>query len=281
MSTSDAQRMITTVAGTLILAYGVTPAEAVQIPAGTVTFNCAVTDRSGRRYFAKVYRDRTAVARKRAAVELAAFARSGGVPVSNPAHLTLPHRSTATWPDPEPRNPMPSTLPTGTPNRTPTYPEPAHPARRLDVNEMLSALTDLGHMRSYMDWVPRRQTLRIACGTRFDAVRVPADIAARALDLLGPGTGPVLATNYTQIWHFLLRPGLIQPGRWETPGTRVLRRGTLIAVPPCDITAGDDVRWVVPPGTGITRVLALKNALAGRAPAAPPRAKRHAADHTC
>ncbi|MEV7465410.1 phosphotransferase [Streptomyces kronopolitis] len=78
---SDAQRMITAVAGTLILAYGVSPAAVTQIPAGTATFNYAVTDRSGRRYFAKVYRDRASMAREREAVELAAFARSGGVPV--------------------------------------------------------------------------------------------------------------------------------------------------------------------------------------------------------
>ncbi|MGW1158866.1 phosphotransferase enzyme family protein [Streptomyces sp. NPDC002519] len=52
-----------------------------QIPAGTATFNYTVTDRSGRRYFAKVYRSRASMAREREAVELAAFARSGGVPV--------------------------------------------------------------------------------------------------------------------------------------------------------------------------------------------------------
>ncbi|MGW3957584.1 phosphotransferase [Streptomyces sp. NPDC004752] len=81
MNAGDAQRMITAVAGTLVLAYGVNPAEVAQIPVGTATFNYSVTDHSGRRYFAKVYRDCASTAREREAVELAAFARSGGVPV--------------------------------------------------------------------------------------------------------------------------------------------------------------------------------------------------------
>ncbi|MFD7919650.1 phosphotransferase enzyme family protein [Streptomyces sp. NPDC059740] len=76
-----AEQMITAVAGTLILAYGVHPAEVTQIPVGTATWNYLVTTGSGRRYFAKVYLCHASVAREREAVELAAFARSGGVPV--------------------------------------------------------------------------------------------------------------------------------------------------------------------------------------------------------
>ncbi|MFJ3946214.1 phosphotransferase enzyme family protein [Streptomyces griseoaurantiacus] len=76
-----AEQMVTAVAGTLTLAYGVHPAEVAQIPVGTATWNYRVTTRSGRQYFAKVYLDRASMAREREAVELAAFARSGGVPV--------------------------------------------------------------------------------------------------------------------------------------------------------------------------------------------------------
>ncbi|WP_405735056.1 aminoglycoside phosphotransferase family protein [Streptomyces sp. NBC_01537] len=78
---SDAEMLITTVTGTLTLAYGVHPAEVTQIPAGTATVNYHVTDQTGGEWFAKVYRDRTALPRERAAVELAEFARAGHVPV--------------------------------------------------------------------------------------------------------------------------------------------------------------------------------------------------------
>ncbi|WP_394426494.1 phosphotransferase enzyme family protein [Streptomyces sp. SGAir0957] len=78
---SVAEEMVTAVAGTLTLAYGVHPVEVAQIPVGTATWNYKVTTRSGRQYFAKVYLDRASMSREREAVELAAFARGGGVPV--------------------------------------------------------------------------------------------------------------------------------------------------------------------------------------------------------
>lgn len=78
--TRDEQR-ITAVAGTLVLAYGIQPAEVTQIPAGTATFNYRVTGRDGEQWFAKVYRDRSLVEQERAAVELSEFARDGHLPV--------------------------------------------------------------------------------------------------------------------------------------------------------------------------------------------------------
>jgi homoserine kinase type II len=61
----------------------VEPAETVRIRAGTATANYRITDRHGGRWFAKVYRDRDSLdlGRERAAIELAEFARAGGVPV--------------------------------------------------------------------------------------------------------------------------------------------------------------------------------------------------------
>jgi homoserine kinase type II len=52
-----------------------------RIAAGTATANYLVSEESGGRWFAKVYRDRGGLERERAAVELAEFARAGGVPV--------------------------------------------------------------------------------------------------------------------------------------------------------------------------------------------------------
>jgi hypothetical protein len=79
--TSDGEQLVTAVAGTLVLAYGLHPAEVTRIPAGTATINYLVTDHSGGQWFAKVYRDRTVLQRERDAVELAEFARAGHVPV--------------------------------------------------------------------------------------------------------------------------------------------------------------------------------------------------------
>ncbi|WP_238159515.1 hypothetical protein [Kribbella pratensis] len=59
--------------------YGVRAVEVTEIRAGTVTINFRVVDDSGCRWFAKVYRGE--LERERAAIELAEFARQGGVPV--------------------------------------------------------------------------------------------------------------------------------------------------------------------------------------------------------
>jgi Ser/Thr protein kinase RdoA (MazF antagonist) len=69
------------VADILSQAYDLDPAEITRIPAGTATANFRVVDREGSQWFAKVYRDRAALRDELAAVELAEFARGGGVPV--------------------------------------------------------------------------------------------------------------------------------------------------------------------------------------------------------
>ncbi|MFE7352441.1 phosphotransferase enzyme family protein [Streptomyces sp. NPDC057543] len=67
------------VISTLALAYGLHPAEVTRIPQGTSTDNYAIVDHTGRRYFAKVYRDRDRLDHERASVELSEYAADGGV----------------------------------------------------------------------------------------------------------------------------------------------------------------------------------------------------------
>ncbi|WP_164662335.1 LuxR C-terminal-related transcriptional regulator [Streptomyces sp. S1D4-20] len=130
-------------------------------------------------------------------------------------------------------------------------------------------------------WVPQVRTIRIPCGEQFDAIRVPAGEARRAHEVLGPASGPVLACTYTQTWHFLLDPNTIVAAAWNVPGTRLLRQGTVLGIPPAFVTRGRDVRWIVLPGRGTTTPAALRHALAGRAspirPGAIPLAERRAA----
>lgn len=113
-------------------------------------------------------------------------------------------------------------------------------------------------------WVPQVRTIRIPCGEQFDAIRVPASEARRAHEVLGPDSGPVLACTYTQTWHFLLELHTIVAAAWNVPGTRLLRQGTLLGIPPAFVTRGRDVRWIVQPGRGTTAPTALRHALAGR-----------------
>jgi hypothetical protein len=118
---------------------------------------------------------------------------------------------------------------------------------------------------SKAQWVPPSWTRTVACGDFFHAVRVRADIAAPALQLLGNNAGPVIAHDIIRAYWFLLPPGPVEPGRWA-PGIRLLRPGTPIAVPPPHTTTGRDVRWVVTPEHDFTPLGQLRAALTGRPP---------------
>ncbi|MEJ8640133.1 phosphotransferase [Streptomyces sp. MS2.AVA.5] len=73
------EEQITAVAGTLVLAYGLHPADITRIPEGTATDNYAIVDQTGQRHFAKVYRTREHLDLERAAVELSKYAADGGI----------------------------------------------------------------------------------------------------------------------------------------------------------------------------------------------------------
>ncbi|MFJ2419189.1 phosphotransferase enzyme family protein [Streptomyces brevispora] len=70
---------IKAVADTLVLAYGLHPADITRIPEGTATDNYAVVDQAGRRHFAKVYRTREHLDLEQASVELSEYCADGGV----------------------------------------------------------------------------------------------------------------------------------------------------------------------------------------------------------
>ncbi|MFH8257660.1 helix-turn-helix transcriptional regulator [Streptomyces roseolus] len=99
---------------------------------------------------------------------------------------------------------------------------------------------------------------------------MPADIAAPVLRRLSNGTGPVLANDVTRVWWYLLPLGEAEPGLWAA-GVRVLRRGTVIGIPPREVTGGKDVHWVVTPGIHTTSATRLREALiaAETAPSLP------------
>jgi Ser/Thr protein kinase RdoA (MazF antagonist) len=77
----SAEERVRVVTAALSRRYGVRAAAIVPIPAGTSTWNYTVTSDQGEQRFAKVYRDRAAVAAQREAIEVARFARAGGLAV--------------------------------------------------------------------------------------------------------------------------------------------------------------------------------------------------------
>ncbi|MDT0321411.1 hypothetical protein [Streptomyces millisiae] len=87
---------IMAVADTLVLAYGLQPAEISRIPEGTATDNYAVVDQTGQRHFAKVYRTREHLDLERASVELSEYAADGGVATAR-ATPTREHELIETW----------------------------------------------------------------------------------------------------------------------------------------------------------------------------------------
>ncbi|MBV9022296.1 MAG: hypothetical protein JO362_00475 [Streptomycetaceae bacterium] len=111
-------------------------------------------------------------------------------------------------------------------------------------------------------WVPTDRVRGVACGEHFEAIRVGIDDGLRAHRLLGPRSGPVLASVYTQTVVFLLEPGVL--GSQALPGARTVRHGARVEIPPAAITGGRDVHWVVRPGEGTTDLAALRAALLGR-----------------
>ncbi|MFE6977134.1 phosphotransferase enzyme family protein [Streptomyces sp. NPDC057682] len=89
------EEQIKALTDTLVLAYGLRPADITRIPEGTATDNFAVVDQTGRQYFAKVYRDREHLDLERASVELSEYCANGGVATAR-ATRTREHELLAT-----------------------------------------------------------------------------------------------------------------------------------------------------------------------------------------
>jgi len=93
-SSASAQEQTAAIAETLVLAYGLHPAEITRIPEGTATDNYAIVDQTGRQHFGKVYRTDN-LDLELASVELSEYAADGGVPTAR-ATRTREHELIAT-----------------------------------------------------------------------------------------------------------------------------------------------------------------------------------------
>ncbi|MFJ5071559.1 phosphotransferase enzyme family protein [Kitasatospora sp. NPDC088556] len=78
-STAGAPEQIAALTDTLVLEYGLHPAEITRIPEGTATDNYAIVDQAGRQHFGKVYRTCSNLDQELASVKLSEYAADGGV----------------------------------------------------------------------------------------------------------------------------------------------------------------------------------------------------------
>ncbi|MFD8316240.1 phosphotransferase enzyme family protein [Kitasatospora purpeofusca] len=92
---ADTPEQIAAIAETLVLAYGLRPAEITRIPEGTATDNYAIVDQAGRQHFGKVYRVGSNLDLELASVELSEYAADGGVATAR-ATRTREHELIAT-----------------------------------------------------------------------------------------------------------------------------------------------------------------------------------------
>ncbi|WP_406341288.1 hypothetical protein [Streptomyces sp. NBC_00648] len=100
----------------------------------------------------------------------------------------------------------------------------------------------------------------VPTGTKFDAIRLPADVVHAAASSEDPDAvavflaetlpgGAVIHDAYgVGVWYYALVP----PGTyadWRVPGVECLRPGTWLGVPRPDLTARPGPHWVLPPHT--------------------------------
>ncbi|RLU82483.1 hypothetical protein CTZ27_29565 [Streptomyces griseocarneus] len=114
-------------------------------------------------------------------------------------------------------------------------------------------------------WVPDDCVRSVPADAHWHAVRVPFADGQHALRALGTSIGPVIASKLAGHVTFLLN--LHSLPSWNVIGTRLLRPGTMVEIPPAATTQGPDVHWLVLPGRGTTDPKTLQAALTG-APAA-------------
>lgn len=121
--------------------------------------------------------------------------------------------------------------------------------------------------RTSLQEEPLSGVRRVLAGQEWGAVTVLAMDGRRALDRLGTGIGPVLASTYTGRWTFFIDTGSLE--EWTLRGARLLRKNTVVEVPLTrEVDGGRDIRWVVAPG-GTTDAARLFQALSGEAPSPP------------
>ncbi|MFD9562609.1 hypothetical protein [Streptomyces sp. NPDC059994] len=100
----------------------------------------------------------------------------------------------------------------------------------------------------------------VPTGTKFDAIRLPADLVHAAAGSKDPDAvavflaevledGAVIHDAYgVGVWYYALVP-LGTHAAWLVPGVECLEPGTWLGVPRVDLTARPGPYWALPPST--------------------------------
>ncbi|MGA6154414.1 hypothetical protein ACPEIC_13840 [Stenotrophomonas sp. NPDC087984] len=115
-----------------------------------------------------------------------------------------------------------------------------------------------------LPWKPSNTEIEaLPVGEWWDAIRAPASIGERALEVLGEATGAVIA-DYAQM-YWLITAGSAQYWR-RLPQVQALSGAPIsyIGIPSIDRTTGPNLHWRVPFGQGpyLTNSAILRGALA-------------------
>ncbi|MBP8539640.1 hypothetical protein GWI24_42655 [Streptomyces sp. MK37H] len=119
-------------------------------------------------------------------------------------------------------------------------------------------------MTRALPWKPPNTEIEaLPVGEWWDAIRVPAFVGERALEVLGEATGAVIA-DYAQM-YWLITAGSAQYWR-RLPQVQALNGAPIsyIGIPPIDRTTGPALHWRVPlgPDRYLTSIAILRGALA-------------------
>ncbi|MEU3602676.1 hypothetical protein ABZ714_28770 [Streptomyces sp. NPDC006798] len=101
----------------------------------------------------------------------------------------------------------------------------------------------------YGTWIHPTLVRKISNGHAFQTVRIPYDTGLRILaDHPALEKGPVIVNDFARIIVFLL-PADTRPEHWNVPGTRFLRPGVTVELPPAAAVRCRDIHWTTPPAT--------------------------------
>ncbi|MGW1280197.1 hypothetical protein ACWD4V_25030 [Streptomyces tsukubensis] len=130
-------------------------------------------------------------------------------------------------------------------------PAPTAPAQRGIIGEYLheNGLDYPAYGGQCESWIHATEVSKVPNGEHFQTVRVPYEPALWALRAHPElAEGPVVVNPYAYVVTFLI-PRSARREHWEVPGTRFLRPGVTVEIPPAVAVRCWDIHWLTPPQT--------------------------------
>jgi hypothetical protein len=97
-----------------------------------------------------------------------------------------------------------------------------------------------------LDWLPSGRDIAMRPAAQaWDAIRVPAHIAQRALNMLGDASGAVICDPWSSAVYWLVPVGIA--ATWEMRETRALGESQYVGVPSTAHRTRPGPHWLIPP----------------------------------